>query len=125
MVNALEIKIIAVRGLDLDAEARWRSGVGIVRHVRNAGEQREAGDDRQGGAREDRRLDDRAGFRRSRERALEDDTLGVYRTGMLGMVVAECGVERLDRGKRSLRGSALGMRLTDCGKGDQGSTAVQ
>ena len=62
MVYGLEIEIIAVRGLDLDAEARRRSGVGIVRHVRNAGEQREAGDDRQGGAGEDRRLDPRSGF---------------------------------------------------------------
>jgi len=35
----------------------------------------------------DRRLDDRAGFRRRRERALEDDTLGVYRSAMFGMVV--------------------------------------
>src|SRR6516165_11713857 len=104
MVNALEIEIIAVRGLDLDTEARRRSAVVIVRHVRNAGEQREAGDDRQGGAGEDRRLDDRAGFRRRRERALEDDTLGVYRTGMFGMVVAECGVKRLYRGERSLLG---------------------
>src|SRR6516164_9526151 len=125
MVDALEIEVITVHGLDLDAVARRRSGVVIVRHVRNAGEQRETGDDRQGAAGKDRRLDDRAGFRRRRERALEDDTLGVYRTAMFGMVVTECGVERLDRGKRSLFGSALGMRLTDGGKGDQCSTAAQ
>src|SRR6516164_7464901 len=125
MVDALEIEVIGVHGLDLDAEARRRSGIVIVRHVRNAGEQGETGDYRQGAAGKDRRLDDRAGFRRRRERALEDDTLGVYRTAMFGMVITECGVERLDRGKRSLLGSALGMRLTDGGNGDQGSSAVQ
>src|SRR6516162_4937218 len=106
MVDALDVEVVAVRSLDLDAKAGWRSIDAIVWRVRIAGEQREAGDDRQRTAAKDRRLDDRARFRRRRERALEDDALGME---CAGVVLAESSVKRLYRGKWSVLGSS-GLR---------------